>query len=620
MNRRRSKIIVCLLLIMATLVVYWPVKDYPFVSLDDPGYITQNRRVKAGWTKEGAIWAFTTMHHRHWHPLTWLSHMTDVQFFGLDAGWHHLISLFFHIANTLLLLLILNRVTGAIWRSAFVAALFAVHPLHVETVTWVADRKDLLCVFFWLLAMGAYAHYAERPGLLRYALVFLLYVLALMAKSMAVTLPLAFLLMDLWPLGRFQFIPSEGEDQSRNHNRVKPKYQRASVLRLVGEKIFFFLILGVGLVVTLVAVHKGQAASLSNLIINKGYIASALVSYVTYIVKMIWPQNLATPYPWTFTAPLGQALGAGTVLLLVSILFFRWARQKPYLLSGWLWYLVTLVPVIGLVQGGPHTMGDRYTYIPLIGLFFITAWGVSDILAGWRLRRVVLVTAAVIAISGLMTASRLQLRHWQSSISLYTHAIAVTADNAIAHNNLGNALRRKGRLDEAIPHYAEAVRISPNYATAHRNLANALKRQGKLEEAEKHYAAARRIKSNSVRVRAGSRKTDQKQEKPLKAGSRDPAATLTRMGNALMQKGRLKLAMRHYTEALRLNPDSAGAHRGLALALKRQGRFEEAIQHYDEVLRINPSDRKASEKRKAALQLMNKSMDVPGPTAEPQVP
>lgn len=621
MQRYRSEIIVCLFLIMAILAVYWPVKDYPFVTLDDSGYVTQNRRVKAGWSKEGFNWAFTTTHHRHWHPLTWLSHMTDVQLFGLEAGRHHLTSLFFHIANTILLFLILNRITGARWRSAFVAALFAVHPLHVETVVWIADRKDILCAFFWLLAMGAYAHYSRRPGLLRYFLVFLLFTLALMAKSMAVTLPLVFLLMDFWPLDRFQPGQSVRLEDPQNHPPVSSIFKQASALRLVGEKIFFFAVLGAGLVATFVAVHRGQATDLSNLQITKEYIASALVAYVGYIAKMFWPQNLAAPAPWFDTAPWWQALGAGMVLLFVSVLAIRWARQRPYLIAGWLWFLVTLLPVIGLIQGGPHAMGDRYTYISLIGLFIVIAWGVPDMLASWRHQRIILAAGASLVIAGCMIASWLQLRHWENSIALYTHAIQVTANNSIAHNNLGNSLRRNGKLKEAIPHYAAAVRIDPNYATAHTNLASTLKQLGKFEEAIEHYNAALRIRPNSARARNGLRNAlntqgkageySSRSSKAMSPKKRDPAATLTKMGDALMKKGRLKLAMRHYTQALRRNPNYAKAHSALAAALVKQGKLKEAIEHYDEALKINPDDKKAREGREAALRLMDQSTPTP---------
>jgi tetratricopeptide (TPR) repeat protein len=526
-----------------------------------------------------------------------------------------LTSLLFHLANTILLFLILNRATKARLRSAFVAALFALHPLHVETVVWIADRKDILCAFFWLLSMGAYVGYARHPGLLRYSLVFLLFVLALMAKSMAVTLPLVFLLMDLWPLGRFQSKKGVVLGDSQSHTPESARYQQASIFRLVGEKIIFFAVLGAVLVVTFIAVHRGQAADLSNLRITKEYIGSALVAYVSYIGKMFWPQNLAAPAPWFDTAPWWQALGAGIVLLLVSIFAIFWVRQRPYLLSGWLWYLVTLVPVIGLIQGGPHAMGDRYTYLPLIGLFIVIAWGLPDILLRWRRQRIMLTTGASIVIAGCMVASSLQLRHWENSMSLYTHAIQVTNNNAIAHNNLGNSLRRKGKLEEAILHYTAAVRIDPNYATARTNLATTLKQLGKLEDAIEHYNAALRIKPNSARARNGLRNALQKQKKPgedsirsaggISPKKKDPAATLTKMGNALMKKGRLALAMRHYTEALRRNPNYAKAHIALAAALVNQGKLKEAIAHYDTALSIDPGDNEARKGREAASRLMD---------------
>ena len=442
-----------------------------------------------------------------------------------------------------------------------------------------------------------------------------------MAKSMAVTLSLALLLMDVWPLGRFQLGQSGSESDPQGRLSVKPQYQRAAARRLVGEKILFFAVLAAGLIVTFVAVHRGQAADLSNLQITKDYIAGALVAYVSYIGKIFWPQNLATAAPWFDTAPWGQALGASTVLLLISFLSIRWVRKKPYLLLGWLWYLITLVPVIGLVQWGPHTMGDRYTYLPLIGLFIMMAWGVPDILAGWCRQRVVLAAGAAIVIAGLMVVSWRQLRHWENSLALYTHAIAVSADNAIAHNNLGNVLRRKGRLAEAIPHYAAAVRIDPKYETAHSNLASALKKQGRLEEAIEHYNAALRIKPDSARVRNGLQDALKKQGKGgevsnrssegVPPNKRDSAATLTRMGDALMKKGRFELAMRHYAAALHINPDLAGAHNGLAAAPAKQGKLKEAIGHYDDALKINSGDNKAREEREAALRLMGHSLCRP---------
>jgi tetratricopeptide (TPR) repeat protein len=359
--------------------------------------------------------------------------------------------------------------------------------------------------------------------------------------------------------------------------------------------------------------------------ITKEYIASALVAYVSYIAKMFWPQNLAVPAPWFDTAPWWQALGAGIVLLLVSIFAIRWVRQRPYLMSGWLWYLVTLVPVIGLVQGGPHAMGDRYTYLPLIGLFIVIAWGMPDITVRWRRQRNILATGASMVIAGCMVVSWLQLRHWENSMALYTHAIQVTTNNSIAHNNLGNSLRRKGKMEEAIPHYAAAVRIDPNYATAHTNLASTLKQLGKLEEAIEHYNAALRIKPNSARARKGLRNALQKQGKLGEDSShsskgvlpniRDPAARLTRMGDALMKKGRLELALGHYTEALRRNPNYAKAHIALAAALVKQGKLKEAIAHYDKALRIDPGDNEARQGREAALRLKSKSSEASSATA-----
>ena len=564
MTNHRWKILFCLFLVAVILAVYLPMRSHEFITFDDPAYITKNKRVRAGWTIEGFTWAFTTTHHRHWHPLTWLSHMTDVQLFGLDAGWHHLTSVWFHLANTLLLFLVLHRMTGALWRSGFVAALFALHPLHVETVAWVADRKDVLCTLFWLLAMWAYGRYAERPGFLRYGLVFFFFVFGLMSKAMILTLPFILLLMDFWPLNRFEPGKSNGEREPQDHPTQPAGYQTASAVRLVGEKVVLFISLGLGIVVTVVAVHKGGDIPVSNLWTETKYISTALVSYVRYIGKMLWPHAMALPYPHPRTPPLLQTLGAGVGLLAISILVLLGRRERPYLLTGWLWYLVTLLPVIGLLKGGPHYFADRYTYVPLVGLFIIIAWGLPDLLAGWRHRRVVTTIGGAIVISSLMILSWLQLRHWKNSESLYTHAIKVTDNNEVAHNNLGNVLKREGKLEEAEKHYAAALRINPKYRAARTGLKNTLQKQGKLVE-------------NSRPSSGGTYRS-----KP------DPAETFTKMGTALMEKGRLERATRHYKEALRINPDYARAHNGLADVLTRQGKLKEAIEHYTEALRIDP--------------------------------
>jgi tetratricopeptide (TPR) repeat protein len=550
--------------------------------LDDDDYVTENRHVQAGWTMESLAWAFTTRLHRHLHPLTWLSHMTDCQLFGLDAGWHHLSSVFLHMANTLLLFFVFRRMTGALFRSAFVAALFALHPLHVEPVAWVADRKDVLSAFFWMLTIWVYIRYAERPGFTRYVLVLIGFILGLMAKSMVVTLPLVLLLLDYWPLERFEFWPSRREGKSKNRKELHARYQKAAALRLIWEKALFFLIVAACGVVAVVVIQSTFNPNLSRYLPTKLQLAISLVYYASYIGMMLYPINLATPYPDQAMMPLWQVSGAG--LLLLGICFFViWQRRRyPYLLMGWLWYLITLAPVIGLVRFGPHKLADRYTYIPLIGLFVIVAWGVPDLLRRWRYRRMALAISTGLLLLGCMMGAWSQVRHWKDSISLFKHTVHVTADNAMAHNNLGVALSRQGRFKEAIHHYSEALRIKPDYVKAHNNLGLRLAAQGRLTEAIHHYSEALRIQP-------------------------DYAEAHNNMGAGLAEQGRLEEAVNHFSEALRIQPDYAEAHNNMGAGLAEQGRLEEAIRHFSEALKIKPGYERAQRNLKFSLQVMGKS-------------
>jgi len=582
MTRYRSEIIVSLFLIVSVFAVYWQVGDHEFIILDDDDYVTENRHVQAGWTMESLAWAFTSRFHRHWHPLTWLSHMTDCQFFGLDAGWHHLSSVFLHMANSLLLFFVFRRMTGALFRSAFVAALFALHPLHVEPVAWVADRKDVLSAFFWMLTMWAYVRYAERPGVTRYALVFAAFILGLMAKSMVVTLPFVLLLMDYWPLERFEFGPARSGGQPKKRQGLDTGYQSAPPLRLIWEKALFFLIVAACGVVAVVVFQSTISLTLSEYWPTKIHMVNSLLYYVSYIGKMLYPLNLATPYPDSHMVPLWHVGGAGLLLLGISFLVFWQRRRYPYLLVGWLWYLITLAPVIGLVRYGPHTLADRYTYIPLIGLFVILAWGVPDLVKRWRYGRMVLAMSTAMLLLACMMGAWLQVRHWKDSILLFRHAVHVTADNAMAHNNMGVALSQQGHFKEAMHHYSEALRIRPDHVKAHNNLGLRLAEQGRLTEAIHHYSEALRIKP-------------------------DYAEAHNNLGVALSRQGNFQEAIRHYSEALRIKPDYAKAHNNMGAGLAKRGRLEEAVNHFSEALKIKPGYEKAQRNLKFSLQVMGKS-------------
>jgi len=582
MTGYRSEIIVSLFLIVSVFAVYWQVGDHEFIILDDDDYVTENRHVQAGWTMEGLAWAFTTRFHRHWHPLTWLSHMTDCQFFGLDAGWHHLSSVFLHMANSLLLFFVFRRMTGAVFRSGFVAALFALHPIHVEPVAWVADRKDLLSAFFWMLTIWAYIHYTERPGVKRYVLVFAAFILGLMAKSIVMTLPVVLLLMDYWPLERFEFGPAAREDKPKNRKGRHALYQKAAAFRLVWEKALFFLVVAAFGVAAIVVMQTTFNTNLYKYLPTKLHMAISLIYYISYIGKMLYPLNLATPYPDPHMVQLWHVGGAGLLLLGISFLVFWQRRRYPYLLVGWLWYLVTLMPVIGFWKMGPHKLADRYTYIPLVGLFVILAWGVPDLVKGWRYGRMALTMLTASVLLGCMMGTWLQVGHWKDSISLFRHAVHVTGDNDVAHNNLGVALSQQRHFKEAIHHYSEAIKINPDHFKAHNNLGLRLAEQGRLTEAIHHYSEA--IKINP-----------------------DYAEAHNQLGIVLSRQGRLTEAIGHFSEALNIDPSYAEAHNNMGAGLAEQGRLEEAVNHFSEALKIRPGYAAAQKNLKASQRLRGKS-------------
>lgn len=560
----RHDFLVCLFLVIALLAVYWQVQNNGFVNLDDGKYVTENRHVRDGLTRDGFVWAFTTTHANFWHPLTWLSHMLDCQLYGLNPGAHHVTNLLLHIANSLLLFLVFQRMTGAPWPSAVVAALFALHPLHVESVAWASERKDVLSTFFWILTIGAYVRYIERPGLNRYLLVILFFALGLMAKPMLVTLPFVLLLLDYWPFGRLQLKSSANNTHIQVQELTDTNYHSKRFVRLFMEKVPLLVLAAASSIVAFLAQQHGGATKSLALFALENRVANALLSYVIYIGKTIWPQNLAVFYPHPGSSiPTWQVGLAGLLLVSISLWVIRAAKAHPYLSVGWLWYLGTLVPVIGLIQVGDHAMADRYTYVPLIGLFIMLSWGLPPIADRWLHRKIVLATITATFLSILMVCSWFQVRHWQNSITLFEHALRVTRNNPLAHTDLGVALATRGKLEEAIWHYSEALRIQPNYLEARVNLGSALVEQGTLDEAINHYLHALRIKP-------------------------DFAGAHYNLGNALARHGKLDKAIKHYLEALRIKPDDAETHNNLGIALATQQRTAEGVAHFREALRMKP--------------------------------
>ena len=564
-----------LLLFLATLAVYSQVRHFDFVNFDDPEYIGENNHVRAGLTWNGMVWAFTSYDASNWFPLTWVSHMAAYQLFGLRSGWHHLTNVLFHALATLLLFAALKRMTGALWRSALVAFLFALHPLHVESVAWIAERKDVLCAFFWFLTLWCYARYAQRPGLGRYVLVLLGFCGGLMAKPMIVTLPFVLLLLDVWPL------------------------RRANRLAILWEKLPLFALAAGASLATYAAQQQGHAVRSFGSLPAGSRIANALATYIVYIARMFWPAKLAVYYPYSHDLPVWYAVAAGVALAGISVLALRWFRRRPYLAVGWFWYLGTLVPVIGFVQVGGQSSADRYMYLPMVGLTIMLSWGAADFVKRYPRARTVVAVSAVAACSACLVLTWLQLRYWANSGTLFEHAVEVTAGNHIAHNNLAAYYVAQMRNEEAWGHVIEALRIRPNYAEAHVNLATILRRLGKADDSEREYRVALSLQPDNVEAHSGygalllsQGRTDEAMREfwevvQLRPEHADGHYDLGRMFAAV---GRTDEAMAQFSETIRLRPDHAEAHHSLGFALMSRGRLNEALAQFDAEARLKPTD------------------------------
>ena len=487
----------CLALALGTLALYWPVTGYPFINFDDPEYIYEHPVTQAGLTWHGFVWAFNGIHVGNWHPASWLSHMIDCQLFGLNAGGHHLVNVLFHIANTLLLFAFLRSATGFEWRNAFVAALFAWHPLHVESVAWIAERKDVLSTFFWLLTIIAYAQeqgarskeqnsVRRNPCSLPHspcskfyfaALVFC--ALALLSKPMAVTLPFTLLLVDVWPLGRIQ----------------NSEFRIQNFKNLLLEKIPFFLLALALCAVTFLAQRSAGAVSPMEWSCRLGNVP---VAYLRYLGKTFWPADLSLVYPYVYHWPILAIAGSVLLLVWVSALALVLLRRQPWLAAGWFWFLGTLVPVIGFVQVGAQSMADRYFYIPSIGLFVVLVWGAAELCALWPKGKLILTIAGGSGLLGCVLATSLQITYWQKSASVFVHAREVTQNNYVADNALGKVFELAGDYGRARALYEEAVRIEPRYAISQYNLGLCLIGFGLRDRAFEHLAAAARLDPGNV--------------------------------------------------------------------------------------------------------------------------
>jgi len=533
---------IALALAIVTSAVYAPVRGHRFVDYDDDEYVFRNPRVQAGLTAESVAWAFTAMEASNWHPLTWMSHMLDCQLFGLDPAGHHLTNLVLHTANVVLLFLVLASLTGGVWRSALVAALFALHPLNVESVAWVAERKNLLCTFFWILTLGAYGWYTRRPGPARYLAVAAGTVLALLSKPMAVTLPFVLLLLDFWPLARMS---------------------RAAFGRLLVEKLPLILLAALASAVTFQAHLQGGSLVAVEVIPPGARLANAVVSYVAYIGKLVWPVRLGVFYPHRESSlPTAHVIAAAAALLVATVAILRGARRAPYLAVGWLWYLGTLLPVIGIVQVGTQAMADRYAYVPAIGLFLALAWGAAA-LASREIAARALGVVAVAALAALAVRTGRQIPVWRDSLTLFASTVAAVPDSWVGHYNLGNALAGEGRVAEAEAEFRETVRLRPWFARAHNNLGDALDALGRHEEAAAAYTQAIRINP-------------------------DLAEAHNNLGSALAAMGRLEEGLAAFRQAVQVRPEFAEAHLNIGIVLRRLGRLAESAEALARAVVLRP--------------------------------
>ena len=609
-------------LVIATLIAYWHAKDCAFVSFDDYEYVSQNSHIQSGVTVDAVRWAFTAFHAANWHPLTWISHMIDVDLFGLNPEGHHVMNLLFHIANTLLLFFVLHRMTKAVWQSAFVAALFALHPLHVESVAWVAERKDVLSTFFWMLTLCAYCYYAERRSLWRYLLVMLFLALGLMSKPMLVTLPFVLVLLDYWPLGRFDqersrekieaalskaTLPDKGPSgkkrtaikQVQTKEKVSTAADRPSlIIGLLWEKIpLFVLIIASSIITFLVQQRWGAVRTVENLPFSHR-VANAFVSYIAYIEKMIWPGSLAVFYPYPKEWPAWQIFGAVAFFVVATCLVLWKTKRYRYLAVGWLWYVGTLVPVIGLLQVGEQARADRYTYIPLIGLFIIAAWSVPELLGRWRHSKKILAPLAAVVVLCLLISTRTQVTYWQNSLTLFDRALRVTKSNHVAYFNRGYAFATGANQEKAIQDYNRAIEINPRYASAYNNRGMAYAAQGNHEKAIADYSIAIEIDSTyalAYNNRGISRdavgdhlQAIQDYDRALAIDPDYVSAYINRANAYAGTQGSYAQAVTDYDKALRINPRSAPAYANRGNAYAALGDQAQAVLDYDRALAIDP--------------------------------
>lgn len=542
MTQRWRDVLVALGLALVAVIAYWPVQRLEFLSYDDQTYVTNNAFVRTGLSLHNMALAFSSVRAGNWHPVTWVSHMIDCELHGLNPWGHHLTNALLHTANCVLLFWVLQRMTRSAWPSALTAALFAVHPIHVESVAWVAERKDVLSTWFWMLSLWAYVRYTERPGVTRYLALVAAFALGLMAKPMVVTLPVVLLLLDYWPLGRMC---------------------KSAARRVFAEKVPLLVMSVASGVITYNAQRRGGAVTAWDAIPFGARVENALVSYTNYMLDVVWPHGLTVLYPHPAGAvTVWQAAAAGAILLSISALGISQRKRWPYLTTGWFWFLVTLLPVIGLIQVGIQARADRYMYIPSIGLGIMIAWAAKDASEHPHLRRSIVAAAAVVIII-LTLCTRRQITYWRDGVTLFTRAVERHPDCFWTHTHLATALAHTGRMKEAEEHYREAVRLQPDHPATHFDLGTHLLKENRLDDAIAAFHEALRLRP-------------------------EYAPALTNLALALATKGDLDAAAQKFEKVTRITPRHARAHYNLGAVLMRQGKYETAAKCFSEALRLNP--------------------------------
>jgi len=559
-ENRQQRYAIIVLLIATTLVAFINVFESEFIKFDDTGYVVKNSQVQAGLTIETIKWAFQSNQQSNWHPLTWLSLAADYSMYGLSATGFHATNLLLHILNSVLLFLVFERMTKSLWQSAFVAFVFALHPLHVESVAWVSERKDVLSSLFWMLTMGAYVLYSESEKKKYFYYAILFFVLGLLAKPMLVTLPFVLLLLDYWPLQRFhagELLASKGRK-----NKSKP------FIELVKEKLPFFTLTIISSIITVIVQEKGEAVVESNVIPFNERLANAVVSYVQYLKLTFFPNGLAIYYPHPEENFSVVFLLVSIIILIgVSLLVWKQKKNHPYLFTGWCWFLGTLVPVIGIVQVGMQAMADRYMYIPMIGVSVMVAFAGTTLLK--ESNRMIFKIIFVLVVAAMLGTTYVQVGKWKNSKTLFEHTLAVTDENYLAHHVLGTLALDSGKAEEAISHFREVIRIMPTYEQTFNNLGVALARTGKLDEAENNWLRGLEVA---------------------------PTADMySNLGNLYLSQGKDKEASQNLQNALRMNPNHVDAHFNYGHVLAKSGKFNEARIHFSEAVRLAPGFQAARE-------------------------